>query len=274
MNDGVLNYTGNKSKLIPKLNELFSKSKATRLVDCCAGGMSVSLNNNFDCVLANDSHQYLIKMYKHMLSYKTFDHLDFRIKSSIQSYGLGKTPDHKENYIKFREVFNKILEDNHDESMLFLLCLHYHSFSNMIRFSDEGFNVSFGARTYNPSCQKKLKNFFSVMRKKNIELSNKSFVDLDIKPTDLVYIDPPYLITHAVYNEGWDESSDLMMFDFIDDLNSRGIDFVMSNVFHHRGKTNQPLIDWSKNIKYTTKNIIMCLINITHSTKKTKRLKL
>ena len=62
----------------------------------------------------------------------------------------------------------------------------------------------------------------------------------------MFYFDPPYLITNAPYNGGWtlEDESDLL--DLLDELNSKGEKFVLSNVFLSNGKTNHQLINWSK----------------------------
>jgi len=74
---------------------------------------------------------------------------------------------------------------------------------------------------------------------------------VNVNSDDLVYIDPPYLITEAVYNKGWTQASDYIMMGWLDGLHERGIEFVMSNVTHHRGKVNQELIDWATDNGYT-----------------------
>ncbi len=64
--------------------------------------------------------------------------------------------------------------------------------------------------------------------------------------SDFVYVDPPYLITCATYNEqgGWNEQSEKDLLTFLDDLNSKGIRFALSNVLRSKGKENTILISW------------------------------
>ena len=68
---------------------------------------------------------------------------------------------------------------------------------------------------------------------------------------DLVYCDPPYLITCASYNEqdGWNETKERELLSLLDELDERGIKFALSNVLENKGKTNEILKEWSK--KYT-----------------------
>ena len=63
---------------------------------------------------------------------------------------------------------------------------------------------------------------------------------------DFVYIDPPYLITCATYNEqgGWSEADEKDLLTFLDELNGRNIRFALSNVLRSKGKENNILIEW------------------------------
>ena len=68
-----------------------------------------------------------------------------------------------------------------------------------------------------------------------------------------VYIDPPYLITLATYNEqnGWTENHERNLLKFIDRLDNFGIKFALSNVIESKGVSNEILKDWlSRNNKY------------------------
>ena len=105
--------------------------------------------------------------------------------------------------------------------------------------------------------------FCTALQKKNIILSTGDFRDFDfarLTKEDVVYCDPPYLITTGSYNDGkrgfkdWTESEDSDLLKLLDKLNERGILFALSNVFAHKGQTNDALIEWSK--KYSVLYII------------------
>ena len=57
---------------------------------------------------------------------------------------------------------------------------------------------------------------------------------------------PPYLITCATYNEqdGWNDSLERELLQYLDSLHERGIHFALSNVLTSKGKTNHILMDW------------------------------
>ena len=65
-----------------------------------------------------------------------------------------------------------------------------------------------------------------------------------IKQADFIYMDPPYLITNAVYNSCWNSKLEHALLDFIDELISKNINFALSNVIEKVGKTNEPLSYW------------------------------
>lgn len=83
---------------------------------------------------------------------------------------------------------------------------------------------------------------------------------------DLVYCDPPYLLTTGPYNDGkrgfkdWSLKEELQLLSLLDDLNSRGIYFALSNVFAHKGLTNDNLIEWSKkyHVNFIDKSYANC----------------
>lgn len=77
----------------------------------------------------------------------------------------------------------------------------------------------------------------------------------DFGTADVVYCDPPYLITTGSYNDGkrgfkdWTDTEERQLLSLLDNLNEKGVNFALSNVFCHKGNTNELLIEWSK--KYT-----------------------
>ncbi|UXD79330.1 IS1595 family transposase [Klebsiella phage 150040] len=237
---GVIPYTGNKQKLLPELFKLFpDRNSYMRFIDCFCGGLSVSLNVPKP-VLSNDYDRTLIDMYKRLQMLPDLS----PVRELIKHYGLGKNE--KEAYLTFRDAYNK----NKDPLWLYVLILH--SFSNVNRTNDKGdFNANFGCRTLNDSTVKRFEHFKNNVR--GIEFSSASFKDLDICLNDFVYCDPPYLITDAVYNKFWNEEREHELYDFLDNLNSDGIKFGLSNVTHHAGKQNDILIEWMQ--KYNVHNL-------------------
>ena len=94
---------------------------------------------------------------------------------------------------------------------------------------------------------------------------------------DLVYCDPPYLITTGSYNDGkrgfkdWTIKEELELLSLLDELNKQGIYFALSNVFTHKGLTNDNLIEWSKkyNVNFIDKSYANCSYHFKNRATKT-----
>ena len=93
----------------------------------------------------------------------------------------------------------------------------------------------------------------------DIVFDSKDFREIDYSDADnndLVYFDPPYLITCGNYNDGkrgfrgWKQQDDIDLMNLCDKLHKQGTRFCMSNVLENKGKSNDILKDWCK--KYNT----------------------
>lgn len=72
---------------------------------------------------------------------------------------------------------------------------------------------------------------------------------------DYVYCDPPYLITEAVYNADYTEDHERKLLSLLDDLNTRGIRFGLSNVLSSGGVENTILKEWLDSHDYTIEHL-------------------
>jgi DNA adenine methylase len=92
--------------------------------------------------------------------------------------------------------------------LLDLFVLTCYSFNHQIRFnSKHEFNTPFGKErsSFNDSIERNLILFCNALHKKNIILSTGDFREFDfsrLSKGDVVYCDPPYLITTGSYNDG------------------------------------------------------------------------
>lgn len=257
-----MNYTGGKYKILEHIIPSFPE-KIDNFVDLFAGGLNVGINVNANTIYANDQITYLIELYK-MFQDTTTDELLRKIKERIEAYSLSQT--NAEGYNALRTEYNK------SKSLLDLFVLTCFSFNHQIRFnSKHEFNTPFGKdrSSFNDSIERNLIMFCNALHNKNIILSTGDFRDFDIsklKSGDVVYCDPPYLITTGSYNDGkrgfkdWTETEDADLLSLLDKLNDRGILFALSNVFAHKGQTNDALIEWSKkyNVLYIDKTYSNC----------------
>ena len=259
-----LNYTGGKYKLLPQILPHFPDSIDV-FVDLFCGGCNVGINVNANKVIYNDVDEHLLYLYntfKNLDKQSTFEWIHEIIdkyqlsdvsKNGYDYYGCesgkGLGDYNREHYLKLRQDFNtKITEDYYYYIMLYVIIVY--AFNNQIRFNSKGeFNLPVGKRDFNKKMAEKLSAFIDVIQSQNCVFTCKDFRDFDISGldgNDLVYVDPPYLITCATYNEqgGWNEQSEKDLLAFLDNLSANGIRFALSNVLRSKGKENRLLIDW------------------------------
>ena len=243
-----LNYTGGKYKLLSQILPLFPDEIDT-FVDLFCGGCNVGINVDAKRIICNDYEKVIIDLYNDWKKETTEQSLK-KIKTTIEKYELSKT--NREGFEKIRSDYN-----NGNKEWQIFYCMLMHSFNYQIRFNKEGkYNMPFGKdrSNFNKTTENNFINFTNEIHKKNIFFTNQDFNMLKIeklKKNDLVYCDPPYLITCASYNEqdGWNIVKEKQLLDLLDELNNKGIKFALSNVLENKGKSNDILKEWSK--KYT-----------------------
>lgn len=252
-----MNYTGGKYKLLNQILPLFPKNINT-FVDLFTGGCNVAVNVNANKIIANDLCTQVIDTYKGIQNNNTEKAIEM-IEKIINKYDLSK--ENKEGYLELRKAYN----DGNKEWHIFYTLLAY-SFNNQIRFNKKGeFNMPFGKSrsSFNPTLKKKFEDFSNAIHNKNIKFTNNDFKKLNIdklKDDDFVYLDPPYLVTEATYNTGWNEETEKELLSLCDRLNEKGIKFAISNVLEHNGSKNEILINWSKkyNVHYLNYDYSNC----------------
>ena len=250
-----LNYTGGKYKLLNQILPLFPEDINT-FVDLFTGGCNVAINVNANRIIANDLCSEVISVYEGIQNGTTEENIRM-IEETINEYSLSK--ENKEGYLELRSYYN---EGNKEWYVLYTLIAY--AFNNQIRFNKKGeFNTPFGKRSFNLALKQKFEDFSNAIHKKNIKFTNYDFRKLSVdklKENDFVYLDPPYLITDATYNMGWNEEAEKDLLSLCDRLNEKGIKFAISNVLEHNGSKNEILTEWSKkyNINYLNYNYSNC----------------
>lgn len=288
-----LNYTGGKFKLLPQILPLFPKNINT-FVDLFCGGCNVGINIDCKRVIYNDLDRNLLYLYN------TFKNLDKQsvfdwIYEIINKYGLSLVSENgydyykcdsskgvgkynKDKFLKLRADFNeKKQKGNYDyyyyDVMLYVIIVY--AFNNQIRFNSNGeFNLPVGKRDFNKKMQQKLSDFIDRIKEQDCKFTCLDFREFDIEAlekNDFVYVDPPYLITCATYNEqgGWSETDEEDLLQFLDRLNKQNLRFALSNVLRSKGKENKILLDWlDKNKdKYKAVNLNYSYSNSNYQTK-------
>lgn len=259
-----LNYTGGKFKLLSQILPHFPKD-INVFVDLFCGGCNVGANVKANTVIYNDLNKHLLYLYNTFKNldketiFKSIYQIIDKYKLSLVSkngydyYGCesskGVGEYNKKHFIKLRDDFNAIQnEDYYHYIMLYVIIVY--AFNNQIRFNSKGeFNLPVGKRDFNNKMANKLSVFIDRIQTQNCIFTCKDFREFDISQldnNDFVYVDPPYLITCATYNEqgGWNEEAERDLLAFLNILSEKNIRFALSNVLRSKGKENYILIEW------------------------------
>jgi DNA adenine methylase len=279
-------YVGDKYKLVPQIRENFPK-KIKRFIEPFCGGGSVFLNTEAESYLLNDIDENMIALHKFFKDY-SYDPKSFweEIKNSIELYDLSATflgrevptelkkefvktyfaQYNKKAYYKMRDDFN-----NNTENLTLLYLLLIYGFNRILRFNAKGkFNLPVGNVDFNGNVEKAIKNYFDYVKNKDIYFYSMDFEAFikEAQPTldDLVYLDPPYLITSSEYNKLWDEDSEMRLIRILDELNEKGVKFAVSNVLWHRKRYNGTFNEWAQ--KYAIIRVKSNYISFNDNTEK------
>lgn len=265
-----LNYTGGKYRILNDLYKHFPK-KIETFYDVFCGGANVGINGSANSIVCLDNNHRVIKLLNYLKSHNfesinqsildvinTFDLSQsyiygYSTYNSDSSTGLGKY--NKKNYMALREYYNNGNFEDFDESIVFLTLIIY-GFNNQIRFNSEGkFNMPIGKRDYNGNTRKNISRFNEIVNTKKIAFDTGDFrelLNINFQNDDFVYLDPPYILGLASYNEsgGWTVSDEIDLHSILDNLNKKGVRFALSNVLEHKGEKNEHMINWLENSSY------------------------
>lgn len=264
-----LNYTGGKHKLLPQISK-FIPNDIDTFYDVFCGGANVGINAKSKNIVCIDKDKNVIELHN-LISSVNFDELHQDILAIIERFGLshsyvdgyevygaesskGLGSFNKDKYILLREEYNNAKQSREKTTLLLVLIMY--AFNNQIRFNSKGgFNLPVGKRDYNGSSRRNLAAFNKAAKEKSIKFLVGDFKDLkktNLSKNDFVYLDPPYLLGLASYNEsgGWGEAQEKELYSVLDNLNERGVRFALSNVTEHKGYSNDILKKWAQNGGY------------------------
>jgi DNA adenine methylase len=243
-----LNYIGGKTRILNQILPLFPKD-INNFVDLFAGGFNVGINVNARKVYCNDNLTYLIDLFR-IFKETELNTLTNSIEKRIKEYSLSQS--NQNGYIEFRRFYNKTKQP------LDLFVLIAFSFNHQIRFNNNHeFNNPFGKNRscFNHTMKTNLEKFVIKIKEMDIEFSSKCFSEFNfsfLSENDFVYCDPPYLITTGTYNDGkrgfkgWGSKEEIELLERLDKLSNMKVNFALSNVIVHKGKSNKILENWLK----------------------------
>lgn len=266
-----LNYIGGKFKLLPQILPLFPKQINT-FVDLFSGGANVGINTPAKKHIFNDMNHRINEMFELFASTDTLSLIE-SIEKRIQEYSLSKT--NGQAFLAFREVYNA------NPNPLDLYILSSFSYNYQFRFNNNmQYNNPFGRdrSSFSDNMKKNLIAFSTKLQELDATFTSKLFNELELDSVgegDMVYLDPPYLLTTGSYNDGnrgflnWSETQEIAMYDLMRDLDKKGVYVALSNVIEHKGKQHKLLLDFlsnEKKFKHTLLNYSYA--NSSHNTKK------
>ena len=259
-------YVGDKYKLVREIRTHFP-AHINRLIEPFVGGGSVMMNVNADGYLLNDINSYVINLHRMLQGYigRESEFIN-DLYALIDNYGLSlslrsdvvpkdmKVANPKTYYARYNKAgYQRMKADfinggQQDMQRLYLLLIY--GFNHMLRFNGKGlFNLPVGNVDFNQNVKDALTDYFQLLSQKRSEWHNEDYRqflgNIDYQPEDLVYLDPPYLITFSEYNKLWNEDTERDLLALLDNLNKRGVNFAISNVTHYRGRTNTLFLEWS-----------------------------
>lgn len=273
-----INYMGSKRRLLPQLLPELQQDNIDTFFDLFADAGNVSLNIKARYHIWNDLSTPLVQMFKDL---STLNTLQFEALKST-SFNLTS----KDEFLKLRADYNSgYFEYDFDKSIsLYLLIIA--SFNGLPRFNKAfEYNMPYANservnKRYLGNKLNILGEFIKTVKNGPYRFINKSYdkvINLNtIHDNDLVYMDPPYSLTTATYNDGkrglnWTEEDDVKLVDYFRDLTQAGIKTAMSNVLSHRGKENKVLMEFIKaNPDLKVIHLNMDYSNSTYHTKSGK----
>lgn len=253
--ESPLNYIGSKSKIVSDIRS-HAPAKYKRFIDAFGGGFNVGININADSIIYNDINHFVTELVESFKVNDTYQYLLY-IKRITNKFGLEKA--NAEAYQAARAYYNSFPEDKRDPRLLYTIILY--GYQQQIRFNgSHEFNNPVGMRWFNDKVLEKMISFSRAIKENDYTFKAGQYSDLlsQIDNNTFVYFDPPYKLTTGSYNDGkrgfngWNDTLEHELFDFLNRLNDKKISFMLSYVIEHKGQINENLIRWINSNHYKT----------------------
>lgn len=223
--DPVLRWAGGKRWLVSYLDEILRGLKFDNYIEPFFGGGAIFFKLINKPSILSDINSELINTY-----------IQIKKNPDLVIHQLKGFPQSKESYLKLRE---QEFEDKISMAARFIF-LNKTSFNGLYRVNSKGkYNVPYGNKKF--SINELASKIYLCSKKLNhAELIVNDFEKIlnRIRPKSLVYIDPPYTVTHnsngfVKYNEKIFSLNDqIRLSQCIDKIDSKGAKFIMSNANH------------------------------------------
>ena len=241
---------GIKTKLVEWIHSNVENIQYDRWVEPFMGTGVVAFNIRPKEALLCDSNPHLITFYKALQTKKITSAI---VREFLMKEGKLLLESDGEHYYKIRNRFNE------SGNPLDFLFLSRACFNGMMRFNKKGgFNVPFCRKPnrFAQSLITKITNqveFISqIIAQGNYTFKNQDFKKTigELKSTDLVYSDPPYIGRHVDYFDSWVEEDEIQLNKGLQD--SQAI-FILSTWLSNKYRTNDYVFSVWKDCNISTK---------------------
>ena len=233
-------YAGSKYRTMEQIHKHLPENIDT-LYDLFTGSMTVPLNVDARRRVCYEYDQHQFEILDYMLRTPE-DELIEHFNSLVKMYRIGT---------EYRKYDSMLRDYSRKQDPLLLLLLITNSYMSQVSHSRFGVTGTPNThRSSNPQhrltrileFKKRLSGSTKLIHGSCLELFKPS----KLKKDDLVYMDPPYLITNASYNKSWTEEHEHQLYDLADKVDAEGGKFALSNVTHRNGVRNDILWKWHK----------------------------
>ena len=234
-----IRWAGGKSWLIPHLQPLYNKIQVNNYHEPFLGGAAVYFAFDYPQeAYLSDSNEELINAYIE-IKYRPEEVIRF----------LSNYENTREDYYRIRSLCAKIPA----ERAARFIFLNQTSYNGLYRVNRSGdYNVPYGARKKWSINEQKILRASEKLQHATLDCGDFEINRNKIKKNDLVFLDPPYTVSHnengfIEYNKNLFSLNDQeRLCSFIEHIKSKGAYYILTNASHPTigkifGKEDQPI---------------------------------
>ena len=227
---------GIKTKLVEWIAKNVEEIEYKRWVEPFMGTGVVAFNIRPKKALLCDSNPHLINFYKAIQNKEITKNL---VKNYLNEEGQKLFESNGEYYYVVRDRFNEA------GSSLDFLFLSRSCFNGMMRFNRKGgFNVPFCKKPHRfaqaliTKISNQVENISQIISQGEYEFKHQDFTMTlsELRSSDLVYLDPPYIGRHVDYFDSWTDEDEIIL---NDSLYKSKCKFILSTWLSNQYRTNE-----------------------------------